>query len=88
MLRETIRHRRAEAAHRLEATPRKQQQWRVETMNWVPVVLGLFKLGVLGTAMFFAIKSHYDGEKEQKRAREADEQQTLAERAAGAPKPE
>ncbi|WP_197489600.1 hypothetical protein [Martelella sp. AD-3] len=57
-------------------------------MNWVPVVLGLFKLGVLGTAMFFAIKSHRDGEKEQKRAREADEQQRLAERAAGAPKPE
>lgn len=35
-------------------------------MNWVPVVLGLFKLGVIGTTIFFAIKSHRDGEKEQK----------------------
>jgi hypothetical protein len=40
-------------------------------MNWVPIVLIIFKVGVLGTAMFFAIKSHRDGEKEQKREKEA-----------------
>lgn len=35
-----------------------------EIMNfWVPVVFGTFKLLVLGTGMFLAIKSHYDGEK-------------------------
>jgi len=35
-----------------------------EMMNfWVPVVFGTFKLLVLGTGMFLAIKSHYDGEK-------------------------
>lgn len=28
---------------------------------WVPVVLGAFKLIVLGTCLFFAVKSHYDG---------------------------
>nr|WP_272212620.1 hypothetical protein [Marinicella sp. W31]MDC2878533.1 hypothetical protein [Marinicella sp. W31] len=38
----------------------------MKTMIWVPIVLGVFKIGVLGTAMFFAIKSHYDGEKEQR----------------------
>ncbi|WP_157666586.1 hypothetical protein [Bordetella genomosp. 13] len=38
-----------------------------EMMNfWVPVVFGTFKLLVLGTGMFFAIKSHYDGEKKEK----------------------
>lgn len=41
-----------------------------EMMNfWVPVVFGTFKLLVLGTGMFFAIKSHYDGEKRIKRRR-------------------
>ena len=29
-------------------------------MDWVPIVLVLFKLIVLGTGMFFAIKWHYD----------------------------
>lgn len=38
-----------------------------EMMNfWVPVVFGTFKLVVLGTGMFLAIKSHYDGEKKDK----------------------
>ena len=32
-------------------------------MEWIPVVLLTFKLAVLGTGMFFAIKSHYDREK-------------------------
>lgn len=29
-------------------------------MNWVPISFVLFKLGVLGIGMFFAIKWHYD----------------------------
>ncbi|WP_175191122.1 hypothetical protein [Achromobacter deleyi] len=33
---------------------------------WVPVIFGTFKLLVLGTGMFLAIKSHYDGEKKDK----------------------
>ncbi len=39
-------------------------------MDWVPIVLATFKVLVLGTGMFFAIKWHYDqGKKEgEKRA--------------------
>lgn len=41
---------------------------------WVPVVLGAFKLIVLGTCLFFAVKSHYDGAKiEKEKARKAKE---------------
>ena len=29
-------------------------------MNWIPIVLVAFKVLVLGTGMFFAIKWHYD----------------------------
>ena len=29
-------------------------------MDWVPIVFVVFKLLVLGTGMFFAIKWHYD----------------------------
>ncbi|GGE76285.1 hypothetical protein CR103_08720 [Massilia psychrophila] len=29
-------------------------------MDWVPIVLATFKVLVLGTGMFFAIKWHYD----------------------------
>jgi len=35
-------------------------------MQWVPIVFGSFKLLVLVVAMYFGIKSHYDGEKEEK----------------------
>lgn len=34
-------------------------------MDWIPIVLITFKLLVLGAAMFFSIKSHYDKEKEE-----------------------
>ena len=34
-------------------------------MAWVPIVLISFKLLVLGTAMFFSIKSHHDKQKEE-----------------------
>ncbi|CAM3944380.1 hypothetical protein [Bordetella muralis] len=35
-------------------------------MQWVPIVFGSFKLLVLVVAMYFGIKSHYDGEKIEK----------------------
>ncbi|TPW26779.1 hypothetical protein FJU08_21665 [Martelella alba] len=35
-------------------------------MIWIPIGLGLFKVVVLGTTIFFAIKSHRDEEKMQK----------------------
>lgn len=41
---------------------------------WVPVVFGTFKILVLGTGMFFAIKSHYDGEKKEKKAKEKEKE--------------
>ncbi|WP_146196899.1 hypothetical protein [Achromobacter pulmonis] len=42
-----------------------------EMMNfWIPVVFGTFKLLVLGTGMYLAIKSHYDGEKEEKKKKQ------------------
>jgi hypothetical protein len=35
-------------------------------MDWIPIVLVTFKVLVLGTGMFFAIKWHYDqGQKEE-----------------------
>jgi hypothetical protein len=38
-------------------------------MDWVPIVFVTFKILALGTAMFFAIKWHYDrGEKGDRRA--------------------
>lgn len=42
---------------------------RVFNMDWVPVVFVTFKVLALGTAMFFAIKWHYDrGAKGERRA--------------------
>jgi len=35
-------------------------------MDWIPVVLVIFKLIVLATGMFFAIKWHYDQGKKDK----------------------
>lgn len=40
-------------------------------MDWVPIVLVTFKVLVLGTGMFFAIKWHYDqGKKHKEREKE------------------
>jgi hypothetical protein len=40
-------------------------------MEWIPIVLVTFKLLVLGTGMFFAVKWHYDqGLKEEDRQKE------------------
>jgi hypothetical protein len=35
-----------------------------QKMEWIPLVLVTFKLLVFGTGMFFAIKWHYDKEKQ------------------------
>jgi len=35
-------------------------------MEWIPVFLIAFKVIVLGVAMFFAIKFHYDEDKKKK----------------------
>jgi hypothetical protein len=32
----------------------------IRNMDWIPIVLVTFKVLVLGTGMFFAIKWHYD----------------------------
>ena len=40
-------------------------------MEWIPIVFVTFKVLVLGTGMFFAIKWHYDqGKKGKKKERE------------------
>jgi uncharacterized protein YqhQ len=40
-------------------------------MDWIPIVFVTFKVIVLGTGMFFAVKWHYDqGEKEQDKEKE------------------
>lgn len=40
-------------------------------MDWIPIVLVIFKLIVLGTGMFFAVKWHYDqGNKQVDKAEE------------------
>ena len=36
-------------------------------MEWVPIVLLVFKLLVLGTGMFYAIKWHHDQDKKQEK---------------------
>jgi len=33
---------------------------RLKMMDWIPIVFVTFKVLVLGTGMFFAIKWHYD----------------------------
>ncbi len=38
-------------------------------IDWIPIVLVIFKALVLGTGMFFAIKWHYDQEKNEKEKR-------------------
>lgn len=55
---------------------------RLNIMEWFPIVAGTFKVLVLGTGMYFAIKWHYDkdkAEKEKKRISEAGAQQAPAE---------
>lgn len=43
----------------------------LKIMDWIPVVFVAFKVLVLGTGMFFAIKWHYDqGKKEKDKEKE------------------
>ena len=42
-------------------------------MEWFPIVAGTFKVLVLGTGMFFAIKWHYDKGKAEKEKKENNE---------------
>ncbi|MGJ7917325.1 hypothetical protein ACI48D_17845 [Massilia sp. LXY-6] len=47
-------------------------------MEWIPIVFVAFKLLVLGTGMFFAIKWHYDqGKKKTKMEREEEKRAVL-----------
>lgn len=46
-------------------------------MEWIPIVLVTFKVLVLGTGMFFAIKWHYD------QGKKPDEERRAVLRAAG-----
>ncbi len=50
---------------RLEPLSKLPMQRIEEIMEWVPVVFITFKLLVLGTAIFFCVKSHYDGAKQE-----------------------
>lgn len=63
---------------RLEPLSGLPMQRLEEIMDWIPVVFIAFKLLVLGTAMFFSIKSHHDREKE-----EQEEERQRQARAAG-----
>jgi hypothetical protein len=41
-------------------------------MDWIPIVFVTFKVLVLGTGMFFAVKWHYDqGKKEEEKEKRA-----------------
>lgn len=49
---------------------RKLKETRKRQMIWVPICLGVFKVSVLGAAIFLSLKSHRDGEREQQKERE------------------
>jgi uncharacterized membrane protein len=50
---------------RLEPLSKLLRQRIEEIMEWVPIAFISFKLLVLGTVVFFSIKSHHDKEKEE-----------------------
>jgi large-conductance mechanosensitive channel len=59
---------------RLEPLSRLPTQRIEEIMDWIPVVFIAFKFLVIGTALFFSIKSHRDKqmeEQEEERQRQA-----------------
>ena len=49
-----------------------------EMMDWIPIVFIAFKLLVLGTAMFFSIKSHREKEKEEQEEERARQERISA----------
>jgi hypothetical protein len=47
-------------------------------MDWIPIVFVTFKVLVLGTGMFFAVKWHYDqGKKGKKKEKEKEKRAVL-----------
>lgn len=44
---------------------------------WVPLVFGIFKLGVLAVCMFLAIKSHREGARKEKEKKEMERLESL-----------
>jgi len=46
-------------------------------MDWIPIVLVTFKVLVLGTGMFYAIKWHYDQGKKEKEIGKQDEMRAV-----------
>ncbi|MGI4847341.1 MAG: hypothetical protein ACRYGK_04280 [Janthinobacterium lividum] len=46
----------------------RQHPENAQIMDWIPVVLVIFKVFVFGAGMFFAIKWHYDKGTRDKRA--------------------
>ena len=57
----------AEAAFRVIDSV-KQYLEIPEMMDWIPIAFVTFKVLMFGTGMFFAIKWHYDQDKENRRA--------------------
>ena len=53
--------------HRIELEPssKLRMQGTEEIMDWIPIIFIAFKFLVLGTAMFFSIKSHRDKQREE-----------------------
>ena len=61
----------AQATAALSAFFVTARNWKTRIMDWVPIVFVIFKLGVLCTGMFYAIKWHYDqGKKEKEKGKE------------------
>ena len=52
-----------------------------EIMDWIPIVFIAFKFLVLGTAMFFSIKSHRDKQREEQEEERARQDRIDASRA-------
>jgi len=50
-------------------------------MDWIPIVFIAFKFLVLGTAMFFSIKSHRDKQREEQEEERARQDRIDASRA-------
>ena len=46
-------------------------------MDWIPIVLVTFKVLVLGTGMFYAIKWHYDQGKKEKQIEKQEEMRAV-----------
>ncbi|WP_156395150.1 hypothetical protein [Achromobacter sp. Root565] len=54
-----------------------KQRFEAMMNFWVPLVFGIFKLGVLAVCMFLAIKSHREGARKEKEKKELERLETL-----------